>query len=161
MAENFDLFGDPVPDGRGGRGRPQHVPTKENRNRVNMLLALGWAGERIAAALRITLPTLRRHYFSELKYREVARDRLEMRRAEQLWKAAEGGNVGAMREFARFLERNDRVVSEHAMGAAPGKKEKAPAPVGKKVIDAQRAVAADADLMAELEAEASNARLHS
>lgn len=161
MAENFDLFGDPVPDGRGGRGRPQHVPTKENRSRVNMLLALGWAGERIAAALRITMPTLRRHYFSELKFREVARDRLNLRRAEMLWRAAEGGNVGAMREFARFLEANDRMVSEREMGAAPAKREEAPARLGKKVVDAQRAVAADADLMAELDAEALNARLHS
>lgn len=30
-----------------------------------MLLALGWNNERIAAALRITPPSLRRHYFSE------------------------------------------------------------------------------------------------
>ncbi|MGQ4273419.1 hypothetical protein [Terrihabitans sp. B22-R8] len=107
MSEEFDLFGDPVPEGRGSRGRPPHVPTIENRRRVNMLMALGWGNERIAGALRITLPTLRRHYFSELKFREVARDRLDMRRAEILWKEVEAGNVGAMREFDRFLEKSD------------------------------------------------------
>lgn len=114
MTQILDLFGDPVPANRGRRGRPQHIPTQENRNKVNMLLALGWSNERIAAALRITQPSLRKHYFSELKYREVARDRLDATVAMKLWEQVEAGNVGAMREFNRFLEKNDIAVGHSA-----------------------------------------------
>jgi hypothetical protein len=72
-----------------------------------MLIGMGWSNERIARAMLITLPTLRRHYFSELKLRDAARDRLDARLAIKLWEQVEGGNVGAMREFQKLLDRND------------------------------------------------------
>jgi hypothetical protein len=75
MSEIFDLFGEPVPVNWGLRGRPEHIASQQNRNRVSMLVALGWSDKRIAAALFITLPTLRTHYFSELEFRAVARGR--------------------------------------------------------------------------------------
>jgi hypothetical protein len=107
MNQILDLFGDPVPENKGKRGRPQHVVTQENRNKVNMLLAMGRSNERIANALNVTLPTLRKHYFSELKFRDTARDRLDARLAMTLWGQFQGGNTGAGREFIRLLERND------------------------------------------------------
>lgn len=113
MAENFDLFGDPVPERHGRRGRPAHVRTERNANKVKLLLALGWSNERIASALFITLPTLRKHYFSELKARAVMRDRLDARLAESLWQqGVEKGNVGAIREFRKLLERNDTMAGQ-------------------------------------------------
>lgn len=66
MEQFYDLFGDPVPANRG-RGRPAHVPTMENRSLVRHLVEIGWTKVRIAAALRITKPTLRKHYFWELR----------------------------------------------------------------------------------------------
>jgi hypothetical protein len=66
MDQIFDLFGDPVPLNRGKRGRPQHVPTRENRSRVKELARVGWSKKRIAAELCISKPTLRPHYFQEL-----------------------------------------------------------------------------------------------
>jgi hypothetical protein len=148
----FDLFGDPVPPNHGRRGRPQHIPTQENRNKVSMMLAWGWANERIAGVLRCTLPTLRKHYFFELKFREVARDRLVMEQASLLWAQGKDGNIAAMREFDRLMERNDRMGAEASMSTP----EDAPRSerLGKKVVDAQRAVDADAALTAELELEA-------
>jgi hypothetical protein len=125
MNQIFDLFGDPVPSNWGQRGRPEHVPTQQNRNRVSMLVAAGWSNVRIAAALYITVPTLRKHYFSELHFRAVARDRLTANMLTKLWALFMDGNVAAT-----------------------------PIRVGKKVIDEQRAKDADADLMAELETEA-------
>lgn len=104
VASNFDLFGDPVPANHGGRGRPQHVPTQENRNRVNLLLAAGWSNERIAATLRVTLPTLRKHYFSELKFRDVARDRLDAKLLMATFAGVDKGRIGP---FLKLLERND------------------------------------------------------
>jgi hypothetical protein len=134
MADNFDLFGDPVPANHGGRGRPQHVPTLENRNRVSVLLAAGWSNERIAGVLRVTLPTLRKHYFSELKFREVARDRLN---AMLLTKAVEGvkdGKAASIKLCVQMIERNDLMTfgqatkPRHAEDTKPAKAAK----LGKK-----------------------------
>lgn len=127
-----------------------------------MLVALGWTNPRIATALGVTLPTLHKYYFYELRQRDVARDRLELRRLELAWELAEKGNVGAFKEFGKLVERNDRMEVERAMGEKP-KDEGAAKPAekpGKKVMDEQRAMDADADLMAELEQEASLNAVH-
>lgn len=154
MSAISDLFGDPVPENHGRRGRPQHIPTTENRNKVSMMLAWGWNNERIAGVLRCTLPTLRKHYFSELKFRDVARDRLVMEQAAMLWRLGKEGNVAALREYDRVMERNDRMGAEASMGAAPTDQPATADRVGKKVADAQRAADADAALNLELEEEA-------
>lgn len=163
MDQIFDLFGDPVPANWGQRGRPEHIPTQQNRNRVSMLVALGWSNRRIAAALFVTLPTLRKHYFSELKFRDVARDRLDANIAMKLWDGVMAGNVTAIREFQAFKDRNDRMEIERTMGSAPADRGEGDAPqarVGKKQVDRQRAIDADADLTAELEQEAAQNAVH-
>ncbi len=135
MDQIFDLFGDPVPSNWGERGRPEHIPTQQNRNRVSMLVALGWNNVRIAAALFITQPTLRKHYFSELKFRDVARDRLEANIAMQLWRGVLDGNVAAIREFQAFKDRNDLMMYGHAQqpkNAGAGESKKASDKLGKK-----------------------------
>lgn len=129
MDQILDLFGEPVPDNWGKRGRPEHRPTQENRNRVSMLLVMGWSNKRIADALYITLPTLRKHYFSELKYRDVARDRLNATMATKLWDLFMAGNVAACREFRDLLEKNDLML--YGQTSQPQKPEKAPK-LGKK-----------------------------
>ena len=161
MHQEIDLFGNPVVDTRRGVGRPAHEVTQKTRNRVKMLVALGWANPRIANALAISLPTLRKNYFQELKARDAARDQMEARRLELAWQLAESGNVGAFKEFGRLVERNDRMEVERELGSAPRKDEKPASSerLGKKQLDEIRARDADADLMAELEREASqNAR---
>lgn len=110
MSEIFDLFGDPVPANWGERGRPEHIASQQNRNKVSMLVAFGWSNARIAAAMFVTQPTLRKHYFSELKYRAVARDRLDAGIAMKLLDQVNAGNVGAMKEFRKLLERNDLML---------------------------------------------------
>lgn len=151
----IDLFGNPYLDKPSKRGRPSHEVNLKNRNRVNMLTALGWSNPRIATAMGVTLPTLHKYYFYELRQRDVARDRLDMRRLELAWELSEKGNVGAFKEFGKMMERNDRMEIERAMGATPETKdEPSKQRVGKKVMDEQRAIDADADLMAELEQEA-------
>lgn len=103
----IDLFGDPVPENWGGRGRPAHIVTLENRNKVTLLLALGWNNERIAQALGVTAPTLRKAYRAQLKLRDEQRDRLNAALAMRLWSGVQEGNVSAIREFQAFLEKND------------------------------------------------------
>ena len=108
----LDLFGDPIPENHGRRGRPAHVPTAANRDKVNLLLAFGWGNERIANAIGISEPTLRRSYKRELKIRLLMRDRLDARLAEKLMAGVNEGNVGAIKEFRKLLEHNDRMTAE-------------------------------------------------
>lgn len=140
---------------KGRRGRPPHVPTVENVNKIKMLLAFGWSNSRIANALCITEPTLRRHYFSVLKVRAIARDALDARRAELLWAQVERGNVGAMKAFDRMIEENDRMTKSRRVRDEDDEDEmpvvvpKRAAYVGKKSMQtdaAQAALLTDPDL---------------
>ncbi|HEY0182340.1 MAG TPA: hypothetical protein VGC09_05975 [Rhodopila sp.] len=110
MVQNFDLLGDPIPDGWGKPGRPPHIATEKNRNKVMMLLALGWSNDRIAQALSITTPTLRKNYLQQLRVRDEARDRLLACLFERCWDGVQDGNVGAIKQFERMLERNDLLL---------------------------------------------------
>lgn len=137
----FDLFGDTIPEGWGKAGRPEHSPTDENRNKVNMLLVMGWSNKRISKTLGITAPTLRKHYFSELKFRDDARDKIDARHAMLLWQQCEAGNVAALKEFRKFMDRNDLMKSS-ALYADDKIKLKASPKLGKKekaTLDAQDA----------------------
>lgn len=157
MEPNFDLFGHPVREGLGMRGRPAYEATEKDRNKIKLLLALGWANQRIANGVGISSATLKRYFRAELKVRDAMRDRLDARRFEIAMEQANAGNVTALRELGAMIERNDRMEVERTMGSRPAEGEKVSP--GKKVNDEQRAIAADADLMAELEEEATqNAR---
>lgn len=160
MEPNFDLFGHRVRDGFGARGRPPYEPSEKDRNKTKLLLALGWANGRVANALGISPATLKRYFRAELRERDAMRDRLDARRYEIALEQANAGNVTALRELSAMIDRNDRMEIERKMGTKAEADEPAqPERVGKKIIDEQRAAAADADLMSELEAEASkNAR---
>ena len=159
MTEEIDLFGRPYVVKPTKRGRPPHDVTKKTRNRVSMLVALGWGNPRIASTLGVTLPTLHKYYFYELGQRDEARDRMELRRLELAWELAEKGNVGAFKEFGKLVERNDRMEIERELSTKPPEPPASERP-GKKVQSEQRALDADADLMAELEQEASQNAHH-
>jgi hypothetical protein len=75
-------------------------------------MALEWSDQRIANALSITVPTLRKHYFRELKVREEARDRVDGMRVEMLWHSMREGNVAAMKEYSRLAEAVDRAGAQ-------------------------------------------------
>lgn len=119
MSAIFDLLGDPIPEGWNKRGRPPHLATERNRNKIIMLLAFGWSNERVARAVGVTVPTLRKHYFAELKVRDEARDRMDATIADRLWTEAMGGNVGAIKEFRKLVERNDLMVAGRAYTGQP------------------------------------------
>lgn len=159
MDSNFDLFGNPVRDGIGRRGRPPYEPTERDRNQIKLLLALGWSISRMGNALSISPATVKRYFRAELKSRDGMRDRLEARRFEIAMEQANAGNVAALKELGNMIERNDRMEIERAMAAAP-RSDNTPEKLGKKQIDERRAMAADADLMAELEQEATQNAQH-
>lgn len=138
MDQEFDLFGMPFEARGGKRGRPEHVASPENINKIKMLLSLGWNNERIANALGISQPTLRKNYFQVLKLeRAIARDQMVMAQMMKAWELISSGNVGAFKVFDRLVERNDAMVADRAFrgdepAAAPSER------LGKKEL-AQRA----------------------
>ena len=158
MEPNFDLFGHPVREGFGARERPPFEPTEKDRNKVKLLLALGWANPRVANAIGVSPATLKRYFRAELKARDAMRDRLDARRVEIAMEQANAGNITALRELGALIDRSDRMEIERKLGA--NRSEPAPDRPGKKAIDEKRALAADADLMAELESEAANNARH-
>lgn len=160
MSEDvFDLFGQPVRSGYGMKGRPPYVPTDKDRNKIKLLLALGWSNTRVANGLGISLATLKRYFRAELKVKDAMRDQLDARRFEIVMEQANAGNVGALRELSRMLDRNDQMEVERQMATSPRPLQQQER-LGKKVIDEQRAMDADADLMAELESEAAQHARH-
>jgi predicted transcriptional regulator len=136
---DFDLLGDPIPPGFGRRGRPQHLPTDEKRRIVVVLMAFGRKDEEIAASLGITPPTLRKHYFRELRGRADARARLDAKLFGALLAEVEKGNVTAIDKMFKRLDRHDLAVLSRQVadrghgdnGQAKGKKEQQREAAGK------------------------------
>lgn len=143
---DFDLLGDPIPEGWGKRGRPPHVATQKNRNKVMMLLAMGWSNVRIAAALAITPPTLRKNYFRELKVREEALHRMKAAHMEMLWDQAKAGNVSAMKEIGRLIAQFEAAMFGARPAPADDDDDDLPQPkLGKKEQAAKAASTAGED----------------
>lgn len=119
MDQIFDLFGHPVRPGFGQRGRPPYEPTERDRNKIKLVLALGWSIERLANSIGVSPATVKRHFRAELKQRDAMRDRLIARQFEIAMEQANAGNVAALKELARLLERNDFMV--YGQPTAPDK----------------------------------------
>lgn len=128
---NFDLLGDPIPEGWGKRGRPPHQPSEEKRRLVIALAAFDKTKTEIAAALGITQKTLDKHYFRELRSLDSARLRLEGTLMTSLLKEVSQGNVSAINSMWKRIDKHDLsrlAVSKArtpAAGDKPGKKKQA------------------------------------
>ena len=131
-----DLLGHPVPANKGAKGRPQHAPTAEKLEIAIGLYAEGHGDRDVAAALGISVPTLRAHYFShpELKaLRRKARMVVKGRMVHALFKAVEAGKVGAIDKVLKRLDRADQAELARRMAGLQEERPKPkPAPLGKK-----------------------------
>ncbi|MDP1026383.1 hypothetical protein Q5H91_04095 [Sphingomonas sp. KR1UV-12] len=132
-----DLFGDAVIPRKEGRGRPEHAWTLANSNKVLLAFARGMTVKQAATGIGVSVPTLRKHYSSEVAQREAAAIRFEMVQLSRLNEGAKAGSVSAEKELGRRLEKarlaelSDQ-VSQHARPPRP-------APLGKKAMAQQDA----------------------
>ena len=115
MDWNFDVLGDSIAEGFGKRRRPEHIRTDENRIKIRMLLAFGRTNFAIARALRVTRPTLNKHYFYELRRRDEARPALKSAAMTMIHRQASDGNVAAQKELSRLSRRTKLRRSEKAL----------------------------------------------
>lgn len=134
MEQNFDLFGQPIPEWKGKRGRPPYEPTERDRNKIKLLLALGWSIERMANGIGVSPATVKRYFRAELKERDAMRDRLDARRFELAMEQANAGNVAALKELGKMIERSDTMLIDARLRQAQGdrKPEKEEKQIGKK-----------------------------
>ncbi len=131
MEENFDLFGQPIPEWKGKRGRPPYEPTERDRNKIKLLLALGWSNERIGNAIGRSAATIKRYFRAELKERDAMRDRFDARRFEIAMEQANAGNVAALKELGKMVEASDRMGVDNRLREAQ-KKADSEGKLGKK-----------------------------
>lgn len=80
-------------------GQPPFKPTKAQCNDVESMKADGWSNERIALMLRISRPTLEKHFADELQY---GRDKVQLENLKNLRKMAKK-NASAAKQL------NDRL----------------------------------------------------
>lgn len=80
-------------------GQPPFKPTKAQRGDVETMKADGWSNDRIALQLRISRPTLEKHFADELQY---GRDTVQLENLKNLRKMAKK-NASAAKQL------NDRL----------------------------------------------------
>ena len=102
-----DLFGNPVRARKGQRGRPPLEITPEDRDMVEAALVRGWSNERIARAVGVSVPSLKRHFRAALQRRDQARERMELAAFATLAREAiEGRSMSAMKQLREVLARD-------------------------------------------------------
>ena len=108
MGRKFDLLGDPIPENHGKAGRNGHIATKENVNKVRLLVLASWTAAQIAEELGVSVPTLNAHYFRNTSIKRArqhvvaeVRGRLLLQLEEQAAK----GSVSALKEMGRIVQR--------------------------------------------------------
>ncbi|WP_257554131.1 hypothetical protein [Sphingobium sp. CFD-2] len=139
MAQEFsgtDLFGDPIVTRQEGRGRPEHEWSLESSNKVLLAFARGLSVKQAATAIGVSVPTLRKHYFSEVAKRDAAQLRMEMTQLARLNAQAAEGNVAAEKELLKQLDKMRQRDQVRAMAPAPTAK---PEKMGKKEAATQAA----------------------
>ena len=134
MSVILDLFGMPVVERRVGKGRPEHVRTADNSNKINLLFACGRDIKDVAAAIGVSVPTLRKHYFSECEGRRHASVRMRALQLERLNAEAAKGNVTAEKALAGMIQAEQlrAVADQVATRGRPAKSEPEVTPLGKK-----------------------------
>lgn len=141
MAREFDLLGDLIPENHDHVGRTGHVVTPESVNKVRQLVIAGWTGRTIAAEIGITGPTLTKHYFNQRSIKEakcIAISEVKGRIFLQLSKAASSGNVAAMKEMRRIIEKEELALLSDAYGDAAPKKSKLLGKKEQRKVDANK-----------------------
>lgn len=120
----FDLFAHPVPANKGRKGRPQHAPTPENLGKIIQLYAEGRTDAEVAAALLISIDTMKRHYFASEDLRRVRRNARLFMEGELLARLNQQSLAGKTSATEKLLKRIEKAALGPAPSVAKSKKAK-------------------------------------
>ncbi|MED5546116.1 MAG: hypothetical protein VYD90_12775 [Pseudomonadota bacterium] len=104
----FDLLGHPVPANKGAKARPQHAPSAENLEKIIILLGMGRSEADCAAAIGLSVPTMKKHYFSHAEVRKAKRHAGLVLEAELLARLNEQSLAGKTSATEKLLKRLDK-----------------------------------------------------
>lgn len=129
----FDLLGAPVPANKGMKGKPQHAVSPENLVKAILLYAMRRTDLEVASALGITIPTLKKYYFSNSELQSIRRNARAFVEGELLARLNRDSLNGKTGATDKLLKRLDKAGLEGLSDRikARGKAEKKPA-LGKK-----------------------------
>ena len=111
----FDLLGHPVPANKGEKARPQHAPRAENLEKIILLLGMGRSEADCAAAIGLSLPTMKKHYFSHPQVRLAKRHASVVLEGELLARLNAESLAGKTSATEKLLKRLDKA----RLGPAP------------------------------------------
>ncbi|MGZ9812329.1 hypothetical protein ACXN5S_17850 [Pseudoroseicyclus sp. H15] len=142
-----DLFGNPVRERHGKRGRPALELTSEDRDMVEAACVRGWSNARIAKSVGISDASLKRYFRATLKDRDTARDRMELAIFATTARAAiEEGSASHMRQLRDMLDRDARLAADRNIAERRAEdEEEAPVAPGKKAARLAEAKSAGGD----------------
>lgn len=154
MAVEFDLLGDPIPEGRGKAGRTGHVPTAENASKIRTLLVSGMTLGDIARQVGVSVPTLRKHYFHSGRVkpkvaREMAVSEAKAKNMLLLQRQADKGSVSAMKALHAIYEKAEMSILDEKLGADAGKEKSHGLKRQRELIGRDADEALEAELMRE------------
>lgn len=129
-----------MPVVRDRAGRPEHVWTLENSHKINLLFATGHGPKDAAAALGITMPTFRKHYFSELEQWRVAKLKLKAKHLLTLDAQASAGSVPAAKELFKQIDKGNLAALAEAVKDRRSASPRATPKLGKKAERKEAAV---------------------
>ncbi len=109
--------------------RPEHKPTAATRRRVSVAAGGGMTHEAIALALKISEPTLRKHYADELAAGAHGR-RMDV--LEKLYTSARRGSTSAARAYLAHQAQFTPLAEGQLQDGGKGSKAPKPVKVGKK-----------------------------
>jgi hypothetical protein len=111
-----------------GRGRPEHEPSEENREKVRVLKAGGMSDAAIAEAIGISVPTLTKHYSLDI---EVGSAKVTAEVMMARYRSALGGSVPAQNKMLETIGATPQKPRGRPTGVAAatklGKKDQAQA----------------------------------
>lgn len=104
----FDLLGHPVSANKGEKARPQHAPSTENLEKIILLLGMGRSEADCAAAIGLSVPTMKKHYFSHPEVRLAKRHAALVVEGELLRRLNEQSLAGKTAATEKLLKRLDK-----------------------------------------------------
>ncbi len=104
----FDLLGHPVPANKGQKSRPEHAPTAENLEKIILLLGMKRSETDCAAAIGLSLPTMKKHYFSHPEVQRAKRHASLVLEGELLLRLNRQSEAGKTSATEKLLKRLDK-----------------------------------------------------
>lgn len=120
----FDLLGHPVPPNKGMPGRPEHCATPENLEKAVLLYGMNKRDREVAAAIGVSIPTLKAKYFSSPALRAIRTNAYAFLEGELLARLNAQSIAGKTSATEKLMKRLDKAQLGEVVPVAKGPKKR-------------------------------------